>query len=380
MKISLSKPDITEKEIDVVAEVLRSGILSIGPKIVEFEEKFAGYIGVKHAVAVNSGTSGLHLLVKALDIKEQDEVITTPFSFIASSNCILFERAKPVFVDIDPHSLNLDIDLIESRITEKTKAILAVDAFGHPVDIKKIRQIAEKYGLKVIEDACEAVGSEYDGIKAGSMADGAVFAFYPNKQMTTAEGGMIVTNDDEVAELCRSLRSQGRAVTGLWLEHERLGYNYRMSELHAALGIVQLERLDEFIRKRALVAEKYNQRFKDVEGVRVPYIDKKVTRMSWFVYVIQLDSSIDRNKVMKHLLDSGIGCRPYFTPIHLQPFYREMFGYKPGDFPVTERIASSTISLPFHNNLSDEEIDYVVEKVREGIEKFGGEERMIFSG
>ncbi|WP_422445602.1 DegT/DnrJ/EryC1/StrS family aminotransferase [Thermoanaerobacterium sp. DL9XJH110] len=372
MKIPLARPDISEREIDAVAEVLRSGILSIGPKIEEFEKEFASYIGVKHAIGVNSGTSGLHLLIKSFNIAEGDEVITTPFSFIASSNCILFERARPVFVDIDPLTLNMDIGQIESKVTEKTRAILAVDAFGQPVDIMALRKIAQKYGLKLIEDSCEAVGSEYDGIKAGSMADGSVFAFYPNKQMTTAEGGMIVTNDDEVANLCRSYRSQGRAVTGLWLEHERLGYNYRMSELHAALGLVQLERLDEFIRKRAVVAEKYNQKFKDVEGVRVPYIDKKVTRMSWFVYVIQLDHHIDRNRVMKHLLDSGIGCRPYFTPIHLQPFYREMFGYKPGDFPVTERVASSTISLPFHNNLSDEEINYVVEKVREGIEKFGG--------
>lgn len=368
MKVPLARPDITEREINAVTEVLRSGVLSIGPKIVEFEEKMADYIGVKHAIGVNSGTSGLHLLIKSLGITEGDEVITTPFSFIASANCILFEKAKPVFVDIDPLTLNMDLNLIESKITEKTKAIVAVDAFGQPLNIKEVRRIAEKYNLRVIEDSCEAIGSEYDGIKAGSMADGAVFAFYPNKQMTTAEGGVIVTNDDEVAELCRSMRSQGRAVTGLWLDHERLGYNYRLSELHAALGIVQLDRLDGFIKKRAQVAEKYNERLKKVDGVKGPYIDKNVTRMSWFVYVIQLDSHINRNKVMKHLLDSGIGCRPYFTPIHLQSFYVKMFGYKRGDFPVTESVADSVIALPFFNNISDEELDYVVEKIGEGIE------------
>lgn len=371
MNVPLSGPDITQKEIDAVTEVLRSGILSIGPKLEEFEQKIADYAGVKHAVGVNSGTSGLHLLVRSMGISDGDEVITTPFSFISSSNCILFERANPVFVDIEPHTLNMNIDLIEDKITDKTKAILAVDVFGQPVDIMRIKDIADRHGLKLIEDSCEALGSEYKGIKAGSKADAAVFAFYPNKQITTAEGGMIVTNDDYTAALCRSMRSQGRPITGLWLEHERLGYNYRLSELHAALGCVQMERVEEIIAKRAKVAQRYNVLLKDVDGLTVPYISPDVNKMSWFIYVIRLDKHIDRNAVMQYLLDNGIGCRPYFTPIHLQPYFRDMYGYKEGDFPITEAVAESTIALPFFNNLTDEQMDYTVAKLKEAIGLFG---------
>lgn len=371
MNVPLSGPDITQKEIDAVTEVLRSGILSIGPKLEEFEQKIADYAGVKHAVGVNSGTSGLHLLVRSMGISDGDEVITTPFSFISSSNCILFERANPVFVDIEPHTLNMNIDLIEDKITDKTKAILAVDVFGQPVDIMRIKDIADRHGLKLIEDSCEALGSEYKGIKAGSKADAAVFAFYPNKQITTAEGGMIVTNDDYTAALCRSMRSQGRPITGLWLEHERLGYNYRLSELHAALGCVQMERVEEIIAKRAKVAQRYNVLLKDVDGLTVPYISPDVNKMSWFIYVIRLDKHIDRNAVMQYLLDNGIGCRPYFTPIHLQLYFRDMYGYKEGDFPITEAVAESTIALPFFNNLTDEQMDYTVAKLKEAIGLFG---------
>lgn len=365
MKIPLSKPDITQREKDLVFKVLDSNILSIGPMVEEFERKIAEYIGVKHAIAVNSGTSGLHLAVRALGIKDGDEVITTPFSFVASSNCILFERAKPVFVDIDPETLNMDISQIEGKISSRTKAILPVDVFGQAIDMKSIMDIAQRHDLKVIEDACEALGAEYDGHKAGSLAHAAVLAFYPNKQITTAEGGAIVTNDEEIAQLCRSMRSQGRPITGLWLEHERLGYNYRMSELHAALGVAQMERIDEILAKRQKVADMYNERLKDVDGVKIPYVHPKV-KMSWFVYVIRLEEGIDRNKVMEYLLENGIGCRPYFTPIHLQPFYREM-GYKEGNFPVTEAVAKTTIALPFYNNLTEQEIDYVVEKLKEAI-------------
>jgi perosamine synthetase len=371
MKVPLSGPDITQKEIDAVMDVMRSGILSIGPKLEEFEHKIAEYIGVKHAVGVNSGTSGLHLLVRSMEISDDDEVITTPFSFISSSNCILFERAKPVFVDIDPLTLNMDIDRIEDKISERTKAILAVDVFGQPMDIAKVRTITDKYGLKLIEDSCEALGSEYNGVKAGSRADAAVFAFYPNKQMTTAEGGMIVTDDDDIAALCRSMRSQGRPITGLWLEHERLGYNYRLSELHAALGCVQIGRIEEIIDKRNRVAQRYNNMLKDIEGVTLPYISPDVNKMSWFIYVVRLDKRIDRNAVMQYLLDNGIGCRPYFTPIHLQPYFRDMFGYKEGDFPITEGVAESTVALPFFNNLSDEQMDYTVYNLKRAIERFG---------
>lgn len=367
MEVPLSGPDITEREINAVVEVLRSGVLSIGPQLEEFENKIATFVGVKHAIGVNSGTSGLHLAVRALGISDSDEVITTPFSFIASSNCILFERATPVFVDIDPLTLNIDVERIESAITPRTKALLPVDAFGQPVDIEAIKRIAAKYDLPIIEDACEALGAEFNGIKAGSQADIAVFAFYPNKQITTAEGAMVVTNDDHIADLVRSMRSQGRPITGLWLEHERLGYNYRMSELHAALGCVQMDRIDEIISKRQRVAEMYNSYLSEVEEVSVPYVDPRV-KMSWFIYVVRFHASVNRDKVMEYLIEHGVGCKPYFTPIHLQPFYREM-GFNEGDFPITESVAKTTLALPFFSNMTDEQIDYVVKTLKEGIAK-----------
>ena len=362
-QISLYKPDITDKEIEYVNQVLRSGVLSIGPKIEEFETMIAKFTGVKHAVAVNSGTSALHLIIRALGIKEGDEVITTPFSFIASANCILFEKAVPVFVDIDEETLNIDINQIEEKITDKTKAILVVDVFGQPMNLNKVREIARKHNLYVIEDSCEALGSIYQDTKAGSSADAAAFAFYPNKQITTGEGGIIVTNNDEVAELCRSMRSQGRAVTGLWLYHERLGYNYRLSEIHSALGIAQMERIDEIIEKRNAAANYYSEKLKEIPWVQAPYIHPNVSRMSWFVYVIRVSEEI-RNDLIDYLRDNGIGCKPYFTPIHLQPFYRETFGYKSGDFPATEKAGNECIAIPFYTNLTREEIDYVVDTIK----------------
>ncbi|HOC06391.1 MAG: DegT/DnrJ/EryC1/StrS family aminotransferase [Bacillota bacterium] len=357
--IPLSRPDVGEKEIEYVNEVLRSGVLSIGPVIERFEQLVSEYIGVKHAIAVNSGTSALHLMIRACGIEEGDEVITTPFSFIASTNCILFERGKPVFVDIDPRTFNLDINQIEARITSKTKGILPVDVFGQPFDIEAVNDIAHRHNLVVIQDSCEALGSAWRGKMAGSQSTVAAFAFYPNKQITTAEGGVIVTNVDEIAELCRSMRSQGRAVTGTWLEHQRLGYNYRLSEVHAAIGVAQMERLDEIIAARQKVAEMYAERLQGIPGVSAPWIAGNVTRMSWFVYVITLDEGINRNKVMYRLQEAGIGCKPYFTPIHHQPHIIEMTGYSPGDFPVTENIAARTIALPFFTRMSEEQVDTV---------------------
>ncbi|WP_338834339.1 GDP-perosamine synthase [Moorella humiferrea] len=377
MQIPLSRPDITEKEIVLVNEVLRSTFLALGPKMVEFEEAVARYVGRKFAVAVNSGTSGLHLLIKAYGIGEGDEVITTPFSFIASSNCILYERARPVFVDIEPETGNIDPNLIEEAITPRTKAILPVDAFGQPARLDVIRDIARRHGLVVIEDACEALGSEYKGEKtgSGSFADAAVFAFYPNKQITTGEGGMIVTDDARVAGLCRSLRNQGRGEGGLWLNHERLGYNYRLDELSAALGLAQMGRVEEIIAKRQQVAELYNQRLAQIPGIHLPYIAPEVTRMSWFVYVIRVGvdepapakQAAVRERVMQRLQAAGIGCRPYFTPIHLQPFYRSQFGYREGDFPVTEAFGRTSIAIPFHNNLTAAEVDYVASTLAEAL-------------
>ncbi len=379
MRVHLSRPDITDAEIALVNEVVRSPILALGPRLREFERAVAAYIGRKHAIAVNSGTSGLHLLVRAYGIREGDEVITTPFSFIASSNCILYESAKPVFVDIEPDTANIDPDLIEAAITARTKAILPVDAFGQPARLDVIRDIADRHGLVVIEDSCESLGSEFKGVKAGhgAFAHGAVFAFYPNKQITTGEGGMVVTDDDEIARLCRSMSNQGRAETGLWLSHERLGYNYRMDELSAALGVAQMSRIEEIIAKRQRVAEMYYDRLSKVPGVRLPHIAPEVTRMSWFVYVIRVGldeptprrQSAVRDHVMRRLQDAGIGCRPYFTPIHLQPFYRAEFGFKEGDFPVTELAGRTSIAIPFHNHLTAEEIDCVASVLESSLQE-----------
>lgn len=360
MEIPLSRPDITEREIEAIISVLRTPHLSLGPKIGEFEAKLTEYTGVKYAVCVNSGTSALHLIIKALGIGEGDEVITTPFSFVASANCILFERAKPVFIDIDPLTWNIDPHLIEEKITSNTKAILAVDIFGHPADWDRLREIAEKYKLRLIEDAAEALGAEYKEKKAGSLADGAAFAFYPNKQITTGEGGAILTDDEDMAELCRSLRNQGRSQGGGWLEHERLGYNYRLSDINCALGIAQLGRVNELLSKREHVAQLYNERLGTIEGIQIPYISPQVKK-SWFVYVVKLADRFrreDRDWILQELKKKGIECSNYFGPIHLQPFYRRMFGCRQGDFLVTEKIAERTIALPFYNVLSAYEIDY----------------------
>jgi perosamine synthetase len=388
MRVHLSRPDITDVEIQAVNEVIRSPILALGPKVEEFENQIAGYVGRKYAIAVNSGTSGLHLLIRAFGISEGDEVITTPFSFIASSNCIMYERARPVFVDIEPETGNIDPELIEAAITSRTKAILPVDAFGQPAKLDVIRKIADKHGLPVIEDSCEALGSEYKGQMAGSgvFSQAAVFAFYPNKQITTGEGGMIVTDDAKLASLCRSLCNQGRresspadnqdeAFANLWLTHDKLGYNYRLDELSAALGVAQMSRIEEILAKRERVAQLYNKRLGQVPGVKLPYIAPEVTRMSWFVYVIRVGveekcperQAKVRNHVMKRLIENEVGCRPYFTPIHLQQFYRDQFGYKEGDFPVTEAWGRTGIAIPFHNHLTETEIDYVATVIEKAL-------------
>lgn len=365
MEIPLARPDITEREIEAVVLVLRSPHLSLGPKLREFEQKLAEYTGVKYAVVVNSGTSALHLIIKALEIGEGDEVITTPFSFVASSNCILFERARPIFVDIDSLTWNIDTNLIEEKITDKTKAILAVDVFGHPAEWDHLRKIAKKYSIRLIEDAAEALGSEYKGKRLGPLADGTIFGFYPNKQITTGEGGAILTDDEEMAELCRSLRNQGRSNGNGWSQHNRLGYNYRLSDINCALGIAQLERVDEILAKRECAAQLYNERLQGIEGIEIPYTSPEVKR-SWFVYVIKLRDGFNkenRENILQELRNKGIACSNYFIPIHLQPFYREMFGYQMGHFPVTERIAERTIALPFYGNITQKEIDYVCDNL-----------------
>jgi perosamine synthetase len=366
-KIPLSKPDITDKEIRAVEDVLKTSYLSLGKKYLEFEKILAKYVGVKYTVAVNSGTSGLHLIIRALRIGEGDEVITTPFSFIASSNCVLFEGAKPVFVDIDEKTFNIDVKKIEEKITNKTKAILAVDVFSQPSNWDELKKIAKKHKLYLIEDSAEALGSEYKGKKCGSFGDAAIFAFYPNKQITTGEGGIILTNNKKIYELCRSLANQGRRIKdGKWLEHVMLGYNYRLDEMSCALGLSQMQRIREILKKRKGVAELYNKKLKNVDGLEIPYI-KQGNKLSWFVYVIKLTENLSgkkRDKIIKEMAQKGIQCSNYFQAIHLQSFYKKEFSYKIGDFPVTEDVSKRTLALPFFNNLSEKEINFVVENLK----------------
>jgi len=358
--VPLSRPDITEREIDAVVEVLRSGWLSIGPHTEAFEAACAAVAGRRHGIAVNSGTSGLHLCVRGLGIGAGDEVITTPFSFISTTNCILFERAKPVFVDIDPESYNMDPNAVESAITPRTKAILPVEVFGNTAHFETYERIAQEHGLTMIEDCCEALGGRLGGRAAGNFGDCGVFAFYPNKQITTGEGGLIVTDSDRLRDLCVSMRNQGRGGDA-WLTHARLGYNFRIDEMSAVLGEVQLSRLDEILEGRRAVAEMYHAALADIEGLHLPPMTGD-PNASWFVYVIRLNnafSAADRDAVLADLREAGIGCRNYFSPIHHQPYIQEHLGVGAGDFPITERIADRTIALPFHQGLTEGHIQRV---------------------
>jgi len=363
MKIPLSRPDISLKEKRAVLDVLETPYLSLGPIVEEFEGQIAKYVGVQHAVAVNSGTSALHLSIRALGIEPGDEVITTPFSFISSANSILMEGAHPVFVDIDPHTYLMDVISIEQAITRKTKAILGVNVFGVCMAWDRIEALAKSYNLKVIEDSCEAIGSEYKGKKAGSFGDVGCFGFYPNKQMTTGEGGMILTDSLALASTCRSLRNQGRGEGDDAGVHVRLGFNCRLSDINCALGLAQLSRLDEILNKREQVAAWYDERLSHCSDIILPILHQ-VEGRSWFVYVIQCAdrfSRAQRDAIMRGLKHAGVGCAPYFVSIHLQPFYRARFGYKTGDFPVTESVSDRTIALPFYNGLTVAQVDEVVE-------------------
>ena len=364
--IPLARPNITQAEIDAVTAVLRTPNLSLGPKGPEFETAFARHCGTRFAVACSSGTAGLHLLVRAMGIGPGDEVITTPFSFVASANGIVMEGAKPVFVDIDVHTWDIDPKRIEAAITPRTKAILPVDVFGQVADMDAIVEIARRRGLRVIEDSCEALGSRYRGRPAGSFGDAGVFGFYPNKQITTGEGGMIVTDDASIADLCRSMRNQGRETDGGWLAHPRLGYNYRLSDINCALGIVQLQRLDEIMAARSRVHAAYRERLKDEQRISSQKVHAGA-EVSWFVFVVRLAQRYtpnDRERILKTLAARGIGCSNYFAPIHLQPFYTERYGYRPGDFPVCEALAARTLALPFHHELTEADLDRVCAELR----------------
>ncbi|MBN1124490.1 MAG: DegT/DnrJ/EryC1/StrS family aminotransferase [Sedimentisphaerales bacterium] len=370
-KVHLSRPDISQTDIDAVVEVLKSPNLSLGPRLDEFEARFAEYVGRKRAIAVNSGTSGLYLCTQALGLEPGDEVITTPFTFIASVTTIMMAGATPVFVDIDPVSLNMDPSGIQAAITDKTKAILPVVIFGNPVGLDTVCEIASEYNLAVIEDSCEGLGSKLNDKMIGTFGTMSVFAFYPNKQMTTGEGGMIVTDDDELADLCVSLRNQGRGRGGGWLAHERLGYNYRLSDINCALGIAQLVRLEEFVEKRRQVARMYAERLAGDDRMNVP-TEPAGCRMSWFVFVVRLADHYtmeQRNTLLRKMLERGIQVSNYFPPVYLQPFMVEQYGYKQGDFPLTDAVCKSTIALPFHNNLSAEEIDIVCTELQSCLDK-----------
>jgi perosamine synthetase len=326
-----------------------------------FERSLAERVGAPHVAAVSSGTAGLHLAVRLAGLGEGDEVVTSPFSFVASANCILYEGATPVFADIDPRTLNLDPAAVEAVVTPRTKAILAVDIFGYPAEYAELETIAEGHGLKIVEDACEALGAEYEGRPVGSRGAPAVFAFYPNKQMTTGEGGAVAVATEEEWELLKSLSNQGRSDSGEWLTHSRLGYNYRLDDLSAALGLAQVEKLGRILELRAEVAARYGELLVGMEGVELPLADDADHRRSWFVYVVRLAEEIDRNGVMAKLAAQGIASKPYLPSIHLQPYWRERFGTREGMLPVSEDASRRSLALPFHTRLEPADQERVVE-------------------
>jgi perosamine synthetase len=357
MRIPLSAPDITEADIEAVVDVLRTPRLSIGPKMVEFEESIAKFVGVPHAVAVSSGTAGLHLCLRALGIREGDEVILPSFTFIAAGNVILYERARPVFVDIDPVTLNIDPEKLEERITAKTRAIIVVHTFGYPADLGPILDIARKHGLAVIEDACEALGAQYRGQNVGGIGDFGVFAFYPNKPITTGEGGMIVTRSTAHADTMRALRNQGRRPDDGWDEHRLLGYNYRLSEMNCALGLAQMNRLPEILNRRENVARMYAQELEAVPEVSTPPLTVEGGRLCWFVYVVRLAARFgrsERDAICRRLNEQGIGCGRYFAPLHKQPLFAP--SASGSNLSVTDHVADRTLALPFFNHLTSDQI------------------------
>ena len=378
--VPMSSPDLTDAERQAVMDVLNSPYLSMGSKIAAFEKSFRDFIGCQFAFAVNSGTSGLHLCIRAAGIGEGDYVITTPFSFVSSTNCILFEKAIPVFVDVDPKTGNIDVEKAAEAAEDlarggerakrwlpkkglrpggKLNGIVAVDVYGQPADYDALHKIADDHQVHLIEDSCESLGSAYKGRRSGLLGDYGVFAFYPNKQITTGEGGMIVTNDEKAAAIMAALRNQGRSPGDTWLEHTLLGYNYRLDEMSAALGAVQMSRIHELLAKRAQVADWYNQRLSILHGLQPPVLVESTTEVSWFVYVARLDPGVDRQKITVALKEKGIPVRPYFNPIHLQPYITDMLGYQAGDFPVTEDLGERSIALPFSGVMDESQVDQV---------------------
>jgi Predicted pyridoxal phosphate-dependent enzyme apparently involved in regulation of cell wall biogenesis len=369
--IPLSLPFLDEREHELVNEVLDSGRLSLGPTGRRFEQMLAEQVGARHAAAVSSGTAGLHLLVRSYEIGAGDEVITTPFSFASSTNCFLYEGATPVFADIDPVTWDIDTAAIEAAITPRTKAIVTVDIFGYPCELDPIKDLAAKHGLAVIDDACEALGAEYKGKRVGGHGVPAVFAFYPNKQMTTGEGGIVVTDSEEQWRLIKSLSNQGRGDDGPWLEHVRLGYNYRLDDLSAALGVAQLEKLDRILELRSQVAERYCSLLAGLDGVELAAPDDAEHHRSWFVFVVRLAPGIDRERVIDHLTKEQIATSRYLPCIHLQPYMRERFGFAEGLCPRAEALSSSTVALPFYTALEAEDQERVAAALKAAVEAQG---------
>jgi perosamine synthetase len=363
----MALPEMDERDVQAVSRVVRSGCLALGPMVTRFEQAIAEYVGVEHAVAVSSGTAALHLIVKALGLGPRDEVLVPSFTFAASVNAILYEGAKPVFVEMDPRTFNLAVADLEHRVTHRTRAIMAVDVFGLPADWTRLDQFAQQFGLMLIDDCCEALGAEHSGRKLGGFGQAGAFAFYPNKQITTGEGGMLVTNRADLAALARSYANQGRDAMGAWLEHDRIGFNYRMDEMSAALGLAQFERIESFLAKREHVARMYTERLAGIPGVQGPP-PFPPGRRSWFVYVVTLDPGCDRDRTIRGMEAEGVPARGYFAPIHTQPYILQRYGDLRGTLPVTEAMARRTLALPFHNNMTESVIERVLAALARNIQ------------
>jgi perosamine synthetase len=359
--IPLAKPEIGPREEELVLAVLRSGALSLGPMLERFERALAAWLGADDAVAVSSGTAALHLGVRSLGWGRGDEVVTSPLSFVASANCLLYEGVTPVFCDVDPETLNIDPDSARAAVSERTVGVLPVDIFGYPADLGALSSLAAERGLGMLEDACEALGAvDADGLALGARGIPCAFAFYANKQLTTGEGGALIPADGAMATRLRSERNQGRADDMRRVEHERLGFNYRLTDISAAIGVAQLERADEILARRARLAEMYGERLSELEGVVLPYQDRGAERRSWFVYVVQLPEDADREAVIAALAGQGIASKPYLPCIHLLPFYRRRFGFEGGEFPVAERFAERSLGLPFFTSMTERQVERVV--------------------
>ncbi len=355
-EIPLARPVLGDEEEAAVLEVLRSGQLSLGPRVPAFEAAFAARLGAKHASAVSSGTAGLHLALRAVGVSDGDEVVTSPFSFVASANVCVFERARPVFADIDPVTLNLDPDAAAAAVTDRTTALLPVHIFGYPADIPAF----ERLGLPIVEDACEALGAVHaDGVAVGARGHPAVFGFYANKQLTTGEGGMLTTADPAIKERVDSERNQGRAPDMGWLDHDRLGFNYRLTDVACAIGLAQLERVDGLLADRARVAARYGEALAGIEGLGLPCPDSGGDVRGWFVYVVRIPHGHDRDDVVRALREHGVASKPYLPAIHLMTYYRETFGHREGEFPVCEDVAARSLALPFFPGMTDGQVERV---------------------